>query len=157
MEIIIVCLCGVFLVGLGFLILNYFKFKEEKINNEHQFRILDSSVQIDLGDVISTFDTFIEMCLQEYLQININFKEITFINTELEEKILRDVSNKVMSEISPFMINKLSLVYRIESEEELAGLITNKTYLRVLDYVIQLNGIKDNNSQTPNISMISNN
>lgn len=155
-AILIVLLVGLIIIGMGLLIINYLKFKEEKINNEQQFRILNASVQIDLNDVVLTFDSFIELELQEYLQININYKDITYITSDLEEAILRDVSKKIMEDISPYMINKLNLVYNIETEEDLARLITNKTYLRVLDYVTETNGIKEKiDKSLPNINMIS--
>lgn len=139
-------------------IAKYNQFKTEQIMNEHQFRILDASMQVNLEEVISLFDGFIDIVMQEHMQLNFDYKDISYINTELEEELLRNISNKVMDRISPFIVTKLSLIYRIESDDDLAELITTRTYLKLLKYITQLNSIKENiQKTTPNISLITKN
>jgi len=144
----------IFFIGYGVnAILNYKRFNEEKDMNAHQYRLLDASIDIHFADIISTFESFISLQMEEYLQINFNYKDISFINTEMEEELLRNISTKVMESISPFMISKLSLIYRIESDEDLANLITSRTYIQILKYVTDMNSIRNGN-ELPNMSFI---
>ena len=152
--VMIVLLVGIFIGGyISNTVLNHKRFEEEKEMNDHQYRILDASIEIDFNNIISTFEAFIALQMEEYLQINFNYKDISFINSEMEEELLRNISKKVMTSISPFMISKLSLIYHIQSEDDLADLITTRTYIQVLKYVIEMNSIKNGN-ETPNISLI---
>ena len=116
---------------------------EQKRMNREQIRVLDSSIQFDLAEIVATFETFIDLIMSRYLNLNRNFKESTYINSEEEELLLREISKEVMNNISPFMINKLGLIYNISSDEDLADLITKTVYLKLLDYVSNNNAIKN--------------
>ena len=92
------------LKGTGLLIFKYLELKEQKKMNEHQITILNNSLDINLPEIIATFESFVDMIMRRYLDLNINFQEIEYINAELEEELLRKISSEVVENISPFMI-----------------------------------------------------
>lgn len=128
---------------------------ELKKMNAHQSRILDASIQINLSEIMGTFDQFIDLVMTEYLQLNVEFNDIKYINSELEEDLLRKISKQIMSTISPFMISKLSLIFHINNEKELADIVSKRVYLKLLEYITKINAIKD--ESTRNVNMFSDN
>ena len=131
------------LKGTGLLIFKYLELKEQKKMNEHQITILNNSLDINLPDIIATFESFVDMIMRRYLDLNINFQEIEYINAELEEELLRKISSEVVENISPFMIAKLSLVYNIYTEEDLSDIVAKTVYIKLLDYIQNVNSIKN--------------
>lgn len=131
------------LKGVGLLIFKYLELKEQQKMNEHQITILNSSLDINLPEIIATFESFVDMLMRRYLDLNVNFQEIEYINAELEEELLRKISSEVVENISPFMIAKLSLVYNIYTEEDLSDIVAKTVYIKLLDYIQNVNSIKD--------------
>lgn len=139
-------------IGIGIVLFvisfSYFKYnenKEQKRMNDHQITILNNSIEIDLPDIIGSFDAFVEMIMNQYLDLNFNFRtDSNYINTEMEEELLRNISKEVMDSISAFMVHKLSLVYKIVDEDDLANIITKTVYLKLLKFVTETNAIKEN-------------
>lgn len=131
------------LAVLFYVLIECLNLREQKKMNGHQVSILNSSIDIDIENIIGTFEMFVEIVMKQYLDLNITFKDINYINTELEEELFRDISTEVMSQMSPYLISKLSLVYKIHNEDDLATVVTRTVYLKLLDYIGNINSIKD--------------
>lgn len=135
--------CIIFFIAVTvFSLIQISTLREQKRMNREQIRILESNIQFDLAEIVATFETFIDLMMSRYLTLNRNFKEAEYINSEEEELLLREISKEVMDKISPFMVNKLSLVYNLGTNDDLADLITKSVYLKILDYISQNNSIK---------------
>ncbi len=126
-----------------FSIIQILTLKEQKRMNNEELKILHTNMQFDLAEIVATFETFIELTMGNYLILNRDFKEDTYINSEEEELLLREISKEVIGTISPFMVSKLGLIYNIEDEDDLADLITKAVYLKLLKYVAENNAIKN--------------
>lgn len=136
--------CMIFFIAvIVFSIIQILTYREQKRMNRSQMKLMESSVQFDLAEVIATFETFVDIIMSRYLSLNLNFKEENYINSEEEELLLREISKEVMEEISPFMVSRLGLVYNISSEDDLANIITKTVYLKILDFIRKNNSVKD--------------
>lgn len=137
--------CTIFFIAVVvFSIVQILTLCEQKRMNKEQIRILDSNIQFDLAEIVATFETFVNLIMSRYLNLNRNFKEEDYINSEEEELLLREISQEVMQNISPSLIYKLGLIYNISSEDDLADIITKTVYLKLLDYVTENNKTKNN-------------
>lgn len=81
-------------------------------------------------------DKLISECFAEYVALNVEYKDISYIDANLENEITKAVSYNVSERLSPTLITKVSLVYNINN---LSDLITKKVYLHVINYSIEKN------------------
>lgn len=100
--------------------------------------------EINISSVIddTTFgllDKLIIECFTEYIALNVEYKDITYIDANLETEIAKAVSYNVTERLSPTLITKISLVYNVNN---ITDLITKKVYLHVLNYSIEKNRVK---------------
>lgn len=113
--------------------------KNKKLQLELDKYEIDMEIKIE-DDLFSILDKVISECFNEYLIREIEYKGVEYVNSELEKKILKEVSHIVCDTISPILINKLSIVYDMDN---FAEIVSNRTYLHVLDYVIKKNSQRD--------------
>lgn len=136
--------CTIFFIAVVvFSIIQILSLLEQRRMNNEQIRVLNSSIQLNLPEIVATFETFIDLVMNRYLALNRNFKEADYINSEEEELLLREISTEVMETISPHLVNKLGLIYNIASDDDLANIITKTVYLKLLDYISSNNEIKN--------------
>lgn len=107
------------------------KLRLQKSINDINYRLDQTEYEL--------LDKFITDAFNEYLVFNISFQEDMYINTDMEKKMISEVSMQVLKNISPVMIGKISLYYNIDSLEDI---IANKVYMLVSDYTIENNTIK---------------
>ncbi len=97
-----------------------------------------SNLVIDIDAISAMFDVLINDCVMEYLLFN-PINEDVYINAEKEREIITDITSKVIFRLTDEILSKLSLIYVINTEEELSDIITTKVYIRVTDFVVSHN------------------
>ena len=118
------------------IVLNKNKKEERKLE---EYRI---HVQTNIGDSIPTMlETIVQECFNEYIVLNVEYKDIQYIDSETETKIAKEVASMVAQRISPAMLSKMSLYYKSDS---IPNIISEKIYLLVLNYSVNKNTIKNN-------------
>ena len=121
------------LIASTLLIITIIIFIFKKINNMSRELIL-REYEINISS-----EKIIEECFLEYTVLNIEYQDIPYIDAELEKEIVKQVAYKVSERLSPTLISKISLVYNIEN---LSTLISERTYLHVINYSIERNSMK---------------
>lgn len=87
-------------------------------------------------DIINHLDYIITEALEEYVLINIKPKDIYYINTALENKIIDHLSNEIPKRISKTLLTHLSFIY---SSDYIGEFIGKHIYMTVLEYVLTYN------------------
>lgn len=90
--------------------------------------------------IIAHLDYIIHEALDEYAIFNINPRNLYYINSEMETKIIGELTNKVPERISETLMVNLSKVYSYGYIGELIG---RRIYMLVLNYVLEFN-LKNN-------------
>ena len=103
------------------------KFEEMKFNyeiepKESDFMIIDQLIQDNLA---------------EYRILKLESVDKLYINEETQNKIFEYVLRKVMYQLSPVYMQKLSYIY---NEDKLNEIIAQKINLHILDYTVEVNG-----------------
>lgn len=87
-------------------------------------------------DILSHLDFIITDCLDYYIAMHLTPKNIYYINNKTEAELVNTLSKTVSERISPTLYSQLSLIY---DSNQIASVIGEKIYLKVLEYVIQFN------------------
>lgn len=85
-------------------------------------------------------DMIVEECFNEYIVLNVAYKNIDYINSEIEQEIMKGVGEMVSQRISSALLSKFSLYYNLKA---ISNIISGKIYLMVMDYVIETNEAKE--------------
>lgn len=135
-------LINILLIVSSLLILTIILYLIKKINNmtkEFKLREYEVNISSDTSDnVMNLLEKIIEECFLEYTVLNVEYKDIPYIDAELEKEIVREVAYKVSERLSATLISKISLVYNINN---LSTLISERTYLHVINYSIEKNSM----------------
>lgn len=92
------------------------------------------------NNIIDFLDSFIEDVFNEYLILNVEFREDRdYINGEVENEMSKEIAYIVMSRMSPAFIDKVSLIY---NRKELPTIISHKVHMFTMNYVINKNKTK---------------
>lgn len=87
-------------------------------------------------DIMNHLNFIIEECLDYYIAMILTPKQVYYINTTTEKEIISNLGEIVPKRISPTLYSKLSLIY---DPNQIASVIGEKIYTKVLEYVIQFN------------------
>lgn len=122
------------LVILIYTILKLNKSIKDKIDLEtlkfnFEFEPKDTDFQI--------IDNLIQENLAEYRVLKLENVEKLYINESIQNKIFEYVLRKVMYQISPIYLQRLSYIY---NKDRLNELISQKINMAILDYTIEVNG-----------------
>lgn len=136
-------LINLILISISLLIFTIIFFLVKKINNMNKELLLkeyEINISSDVSDeIIEILEKIIQECFMEYTILNIEYKEVSYIDAELEKEIVKAVSYKVAERLSDALLSKIALVYNINN---ISKLISERTYLHVINYSIEKNGIK---------------
>ena len=122
---------------LGFLaIFSYLRLIKEQ-NDIKSFEINTSTISDT--EALKALDNLIEDTMTNYILLNRGWKSGTYITSEEEQKIAKEVGELVQHRISPVMMDKLSFFYSAESLSEIIG---EKIYIRVMSYSLDQNKVK---------------
>ena len=94
----------------------------------------------DYNEILEQFDSLMTSTFNEYIAMNIEFRNLEYIPEKLENEICRNVAKKVVDKMSPIFFNKLATVY---SRDEIPNIISNTIYLHTVSYVLGNNKIKN--------------
>ncbi|MGL5330510.1 MAG: hypothetical protein ACRDD7_14660 [Peptostreptococcaceae bacterium] len=106
-------------------------FKRYKLD---EYEININSVIDD--NILSLLDKIIADCFAEYTVLNIDYKDIVYVDAELEKDITKQVCYKVSERISPALLAKISLSYNMDN---FSKLLSERVYLHTLNYAMQKN------------------
>ena len=87
-------------------------------------------------DIIGHLDYIISEALDEYVLLNIKPKNVYYINTKLENKMIDYLSEEVPKRISKTLLTHLSFIYNSDYVGEFIG---KHIYMVVLNYVLSYN------------------
>lgn len=122
---------------LGFLaIFSYLRLIKEQ-NDIKSFEINTSTISDT--EALKALDNLIEDTMTNYILLNRGWKSGTYITSEEEQKIAKEVGELVQHRISPVMMDKLSFFYSAEALSEIIG---EKIYIRVMSYSLDQNKVK---------------
>ena len=82
-------------------------------------------------------ETLIQENLAEYRINKLESVEKLYITEDIQRKIFEYVLRKVMYQLSPIYLQKLSYIY---NKDKLNEIITQKINMYILDYTIEVNG-----------------
>ena len=87
-------------------------------------------------DILTHLDFIITECLDYYIAMTFTPKNLYYINNNTETEIINKLGEIVPARISPTLYSQLSLIY---DANQIASVIGEKIYTKVLEYVIQFN------------------
>lgn len=98
-------------------------------------------------EIIKHLDYIIIEALDEYVMLNISPKNIYYITTKMENKIVEYLSEEIPKRISKTLITHLSFIY---SNEYIGIFLGRHIYMLVLDYCLNFN-INNSNEKISNM------
>jgi hypothetical protein len=105
---------------------NKTRFEERKFNYEFEPKESDFTI----------IDSLIQENLAEYRVLKLESVDKLYINEETQNKIFEYVLRKVMYQLSPIYLEKLSYIY---NKDRLDEIITQKIKMYILDYTVEVN------------------
>lgn len=142
------CILMVFMIGFILVMFCAFLIVAIIYNNKHK-KIIENLTKYEI-DINAQIDDSIPKLLEFFVQsvfIDYQAKHLVntqYINSEEEQKIINEVSILCGEQISPAMINKLSLFWK---PEKIGAVIADKVYLAVVAYVSNNNAVRNNTNQ----------
>lgn len=103
------------------------EFEERKFNLEVEPKETDFAI----------IENLIQDNLAEYRILKLESVEKLYITEEIQNKIFEYVLEKVLLELSPVYLEKLSYIY---NQDKLDEIIAKKINLYILDYTVEVNG-----------------
>jgi predicted Holliday junction resolvase-like endonuclease len=110
--------------------------KNIKLKREFEERKFNFSVEPKETDFM-IIDQLIQDNLAEYRILKLESVEKLYINEETQNKIFEYVLRKVMYQLSPIYLEKLSYIY---NKDKLDEIIAQKINMYILDYTVEVNG-----------------
>lgn len=129
---IILILVIVYLILINLIKLQNLKYRKKEYNLS-KYAI---NINTSCDNASTILDNLIEDIFNEYLILNIEYKEYPYINEELENQINKEVSEIVVNRLSQSIIDKLCLTY---NKNSIGDIIAKKVYLRTITYTMKKN------------------
>lgn len=121
------------------IILYIFK-KVQNLKKQLNLKEYEINISTTIDDnTFGLLDKLISDCFLEYVVLNVEYKDIQYIDSELEKEITKAVSYMVIERLSPTLITKISLVYNVNN---ITDLVSKRVYLQVVNYSIEKNMTK---------------
>lgn len=86
------------------------------------------------NNYISLLDIFIGLELQDYIKLHPQYIESIFISNKEEEKLAKELIQRVKNNISDSILEKLTMIYKKES---LNTIIAEKCYVAIANLKVQ--------------------
>ena len=135
-----VCVLAVWFINVILLIITLFVLskinKNIKLKREFEERKFNFSVEPKETDFM-IIDQLIQDNLAEYRILKLESVEKLYITEEIQNKIFEYVLRKVMYQLSPVYLEKLSYIY---NKDKLDEIIAQKINMHILDYTVEVNG-----------------
>lgn len=133
--IILICVIIIYLICTTFSIIGNLLLEIKKIKINEFSSNINSKIDEKTFELL---DKIIEESFSEYIVLNVEYKDIEYVDNKLEKEITTNVSHLVAERLSKTLINKISLVYNVDN---LPKLIAEKVYLHTLNYTINKNSL----------------
>lgn len=135
-----VCVLAVWFINVILLIITLFVLskinKNIKLKREFEERKFNFGVEPKETDFM-IIDQLIQDNLAEYRILKLESVEKLYITEEIQNKIFEYVLRKVMYQLSPVYLEKLSYIY---NKDKLDEIIAQKINMHILDYTVEVNG-----------------
>lgn len=138
---LMIILCIILALASIILIITNYRLKKES-NKIARYSInINAKVNEEIPMIL---ENMTEECFDEYMVLNLAFKEKEYIDSDTETKIMKEVGTMVAQRLSQAALDKLSTYYNINTISEI---ISNKVYILVMQYAANNNQIpSDSNS-----------
>lgn len=110
--------------------------KEAKLKREFEEKKFHFSVEPKDTD-FAIIENLIQDNLAEYRIMKLESVEKLYITEEIQNKIFEYVLEKVILQLSPIYLDKLTYIY---NKDKLDEIIARKINLHILDYTVEVNG-----------------
>lgn len=134
------CVLAVWLINVILLVIVLFVLlklnKSIKLKREFEEKQFNYNIEPKESD-FTIIDNLIQDNLAEYRILKLESVEKLYINEETQNKIFEYVLRKVMYQLSPIYLQKLSYIY---NQDKLNEIIAQKINLHILEYTVEVNG-----------------
>lgn len=142
MNIDIYAACLLMILFTNLLFIGIIIFVLVKLNTSIENKVELENVKFNLSfepkdNDFQLLDNLIQEKISEYRVLKLESVEKLYINEKIQEEIFEYVLRKVMYQLSPIYMQKLSYIY---NTDRLDDIITQKINLHILEYTIEING-----------------
>jgi len=140
MNIVLVCLLAVWFINaliivsvvITFVLLN------RNIKRKHEFEQLKFNFEFEPKESdFKIIDDLIQTNLAEYRILKLENVDKLYITEKIQHNIFEYVLRKVLYQISPIYMQRLSYIY---NKDRLDEIISQKINMYILDYTVEVNG-----------------
>ena len=108
------------------------------INEIKQFKIMtDAQVDESLYKIIDEYSDYI---FNDYLILVFELRDLDYINTEEEKKMIKDLLERIMGRMSNTIMSKMILLY---NKDMIPDILAEKVTIKVTQYVLEYNKPKN--------------
>ena len=112
----------------------------KKIKYDINYKEYTKNSVITLEECESLLDEFITREFDNYCILNLNYQDIEYVNSTMENEIMKDVINIVQERISDNLIIKMNYFY---SKKAISDIIAEKVFILTTSYSLSIN-LKNN-------------
>lgn len=112
----------------------------KKIKYDINYKEYTKNSGITLEECESLLDEFITREFDNYCILNLNYQDIEYVNSTMENEIMKDVINIVQERISDNLIIKMNYFY---SKKAISDIIAEKVFILTTSYSLSIN-LKNN-------------
>ena len=112
----------------------------KKIKYDINYKEYTKNSGITLEECESLLDEFITREFDNYSILNLNYQDIEYVNSTMENEIMKDVINIVQERISDNLIIKMNYFY---SKKAISDIIAEKVFILTTSYSLSIN-LKNN-------------
>ena len=112
----------------------------KKIKYDINYKEYTKNSGITLEECESLLDEFITREFDNYCILNLNYLDIEYVNSTMENEIMKDVINIVQERISDNLIIKMNYFY---SKKAISDIIAEKVFILTTSYSLSIN-LKNN-------------
>lgn len=140
----IIIILGIIVLSILILLWSKIKLNNQLIKeSKAKIKLKEYNINMNLNieeNIINQFNTLISNTFNEYIALNIEFRELEMITPDIENTISKEVAKNVVEKMSPVFLDKLSLIY---NKKEISKIISNTVYMYTLSYTIEKNKLKN--------------
>ena len=112
----------------------------KKMKYDINYKEYTKNSGITLEECESLLDEFITREFDNYCILNLNYQDIEYVNSTMENEIMKDVINIVQERISDNLIIKMNYFY---SKKAISDIIAEKVFILTTSYSLSIN-LKNN-------------
>jgi len=126
----------------GFIIVDKFKQNKIKEVEKHKFNVEISKLILE-GKLVEKSNEIIDSLIKEYVDIYqvmvLSTNELQYINAEEQDKLQKYIIYKVFHSLSLDVKDVISLAYNTNTDKELEEVVSIRTKMFLLNYIVEFN------------------